>query len=474
METCLSIELSKLTESPTNPRGREGFTGPQFNDFVASIKEKGVLMPVLVRKDKDIPDRYEIIAGARRFRAAKAAGLKVIPARLVEMSDVEVREAQIIENLQRADIHPIEEGIAYRNLIEKSIPMYTIKDVAAKVGKSETYVKQRLGLTNLSPKCVKAFRDGEITPSYAVELARIENTKAQEELLQDVVNGYIDSVEELKEKIRDRVYTDLGNKPWAKDAKLAEILGEKAEETLFGKVANDDPVEYARKMSAYIEIKIREAKEKGQEMVKISTSYGKPDIKEALARDAYKMLSDKKEMKKAKSPIKGIVVEGSDLGRIHWITKDPADMKQSRPEVYRKTPAELKREAVAKKKQEAKERARQRKFVTEFETLAGKLSMADERSADVLLEIAINAVGNSQCADIVDVKGWTIIERKRSLAKGNSDMVEDYEETCRVEGKKLPLKDRMKLAMTIMLMETCQYSDPMKKKITSIVTGKKK
>ena len=468
MDTCLSIELSKLTESPSNPRGREGFTGPAFNDFAASVKEKGILMPILVRKDKDIPDRYEIIAGARRFRAAKLAGHLSIPCRLVEMSDVEVREAQIIENLQRSDIHPIEEGIAYRNLIEKSSPVYTIKDVAAKVGKSETYVKQRLGLTNLTPKCVKAFRDGEISPSYAVELARLESTKAQEELLQEVVNGYIDSVEELKEKIRDRVYTDLGNKPWAKDAKLSEILGEKVEETLFGKVAQDDPVEYARKMSAYIEIKIREAKEKGQEMVKISTSYGKPDIKGALERATYKMLTDKKDLKKAKSPIKGIVVEGNDLGRIHWITKDPADMKEARPEVYRKTPAELKREADAKKKAAAKELAKQKKIIAEFSALAAKLSMADEKSADVLLEIAVDTVGGTQCADIADVKGWTIIEVKRG-----SQMVEDYEETFRVEGKKLERKERINLALTLMLMNTCQYSDSMKKRMVKLITGKK-
>src|SRR5690349_8738274 len=132
-----TLPIGKCFESPTNPRGSK-LEGPELDELVASIKEKGVLMPVLARPVKD---KFEIVAGNRRFRAATLAGLKEIPARVSEMSDAEAREAQIVENLQRADVHPLEEGTAYRKLIEEA--GYDVPAVAAKVSKSETYVRDR-------------------------------------------------------------------------------------------------------------------------------------------------------------------------------------------------------------------------------------------------------------------------------------------------------------------------------------------
>lgn len=98
-----SIKLSECFESPTNPRGSK-FEGREFDELVASIREKGVLMPILVRAHKG---KFEVIAGNRRFRAAKEAAFTEIPARIVEMTDIQAREAQIVENLQRADVHGV-------------------------------------------------------------------------------------------------------------------------------------------------------------------------------------------------------------------------------------------------------------------------------------------------------------------------------------------------------------------------------
>ena len=153
----INIKVSLCVESETNPRGKD-FEDASFKELVASVKEKGVLVPVLARPREG--KEFEIVAGNRRFRAAKKAGLDVIPAHVVEMTDDEAQEAQIVENLQRADVHPLEEGEAYRKLIEDG--GRKVADVAVKVGKSESYVRQRLFLTNLSDKAKKLYRKNEI------------------------------------------------------------------------------------------------------------------------------------------------------------------------------------------------------------------------------------------------------------------------------------------------------------------------
>src|SRR5262249_11770211 len=126
------------------------------------------LMPILVRSQKG---KFEVVAGNRRLRAAKEAGLREIPAHIAELTDTEAREAQIVENLQRADVHPLEEGAAYRDLIEQS--GHDVEAVAAKVGKSETYVRNRLVLTNLTKAGQKAFREDLITAAHAALVARL-------------------------------------------------------------------------------------------------------------------------------------------------------------------------------------------------------------------------------------------------------------------------------------------------------------
>src|SRR5215831_20253496 len=138
MDNLQTLKVSQCIESETNPRGTK-FDEADLKELTASIKEQGILMPLLVRPYKG---KFEVIAGSRRFRAAKLAGLTEIPAHLVEMTDIEAREAQIVENLQRADVHPLQEGASYRDLIEKS--GYDIAAVAVRVGKSEGYVRNRL------------------------------------------------------------------------------------------------------------------------------------------------------------------------------------------------------------------------------------------------------------------------------------------------------------------------------------------
>jgi ParB family chromosome partitioning protein len=124
------LPLTDIDESATNPRAT--CSADALNELAASIRLRGVLQPILVRA---VGDRYELIAGARRLRAAVLAALTTIPARVIAMNDQAARETQIIENLQREDVHPLEEAEAYENLIA-SDGAYTVGVLATKVGKS--------------------------------------------------------------------------------------------------------------------------------------------------------------------------------------------------------------------------------------------------------------------------------------------------------------------------------------------------
>jgi ParB family chromosome partitioning protein len=148
----VTLPLERIRESTKNPRQR-------FNDLeelAASIRTHGLLQPILVRPmRKD----FELVVGARRLRAARLAGLTSVPVQVKPLDDRSAREVQIIENLQRQDVHPLEEADGYKALLDGT-PSCTIDEIAAKVGKSKAYVYQRLSLTRLAPPQSKRRRVG--------------------------------------------------------------------------------------------------------------------------------------------------------------------------------------------------------------------------------------------------------------------------------------------------------------------------
>ena len=135
------LPLSVLTESRTNPR--RFFEDSALKELAASIRSQGVLSPLLVRP---LTDRsFEIVAGARRYRAAQLAEAETVPVRIVNLTDAEALEAQLIENLQRRDVHPLEEAQGFRALLNLDEPKYSIEQIAAKTGKSPAYCAQLCG-----------------------------------------------------------------------------------------------------------------------------------------------------------------------------------------------------------------------------------------------------------------------------------------------------------------------------------------
>jgi ParB/RepB/Spo0J family partition protein len=125
----------RLRSQPPNPRKR--FDAKSLEELAASFKTQGILAPLLVRELEE--SKYEVVAGARRLRAAKLAELEKLPVRVVKLTDAQAIEAQRVENLQREDIHPLEEALGFKSLLELGEPVYTIATIASRAGKSAAY-----------------------------------------------------------------------------------------------------------------------------------------------------------------------------------------------------------------------------------------------------------------------------------------------------------------------------------------------
>lgn len=287
--TFQDIDIALLQPSPTNPRKR--FDEAKLAELADSIKANGIMQPVLVRAWSRTPPsgmtiadslaRFEIVAGERRWRAARLAGLPALPAIVRELSDQQVEEMQVVENLQREDLHPIEEAEGYDNLMKHH--GYSADDVAAKVGKSRAYVYARLKLADLCDSARKAFFEGAINPSTALLIARIPVAKLQSQAVKEITQprsgGETMSVRDAAQHIQAYYMLRLSEARFPRDdASLVPSAGAcaacpkrtGAQPVLFEDVAADtctDPTCFDAKRRAHADILIREARERGQKVL---------------------------------------------------------------------------------------------------------------------------------------------------------------------------------------------------------------
>jgi ParB family chromosome partitioning protein len=161
-----TLALTQIHESTTNPR--RTFEPTKLAELADSIRIHGLIQPITVRP---IGDEFEIVAGARRFRAAQLAGLAALEAIVRNLTDSETLEVQIIENSQRQDVHPYEEAAGYQRLLD--LPGYDVAALASKCGKSLSHVYARLTLLQLTPEVAEAFQHERISASHANLLARL-------------------------------------------------------------------------------------------------------------------------------------------------------------------------------------------------------------------------------------------------------------------------------------------------------------
>ena len=176
----IEVDINAIQLNPSQPRQRED--DEELAELAESIRAHGVLQPLLATKHGE---RYQLIVGGRRWRAAKLAGLRRVPVILREASPQESLELALVENLQRTDLNPLEEAVAYQQLIQDF--GLTQEEVAKRVGKSRSTIANCLRLLNLSPEGKRALWEGRVTAGHARALLRLEDRHQQVQALEEVV-----------------------------------------------------------------------------------------------------------------------------------------------------------------------------------------------------------------------------------------------------------------------------------------------
>jgi ParB family transcriptional regulator, chromosome partitioning protein len=191
------VPINQIDPNPYQPRNR--FDEESLAGLTASIRELGVLQPILVRQVSD--DRYAIIAGERRWRAAKRAGLQFIPVIVRQVNDELTLQHALVENLHRDDLNPLEEAAAYQQLVEDFD--LTQEEVAHKVGKSRSAVANLLRLFQLPPQVQRLVAEGRVSAGHAKALLGTPDRAFQESLARRVATDGL-SVRDTEEAVRQR------------------------------------------------------------------------------------------------------------------------------------------------------------------------------------------------------------------------------------------------------------------------------
>ncbi|PQO24431.1 chromosome partitioning protein ParB [Rhodobacteraceae bacterium WD3A24] len=168
------VPIELLTPNPGQPR--RGFSREALEELAASIREKGIIQPLIVRPAAGEPERFEIVAGERRWRAAQMAQLHEVPVLLRDLSDTEMLEIAIIENIQRADLNPIEEAAGYRQLMDRF--GHTQDRLAAALSKSRSHIANLLRLLQLPEEVQEHLREGRLSAGHARALITAEDPVA--------------------------------------------------------------------------------------------------------------------------------------------------------------------------------------------------------------------------------------------------------------------------------------------------------
>lgn len=216
-----TIAVDLIHPNPDQPR-RE-FNEADLAELANSIRERGIIQPIIVRPDPKIKNGYQIVAGERRWRAAQRAQLHQVPVVIRELDDRDVLELALIENIQRADLNPVEEAQAYAQLIEKF--SYTQEELAKILGKSRPHLANTLRLLMLPDGVLSLLRLGRLTAGHARALI---NAPFPEKLAEEVVaKGLtVRQTEDLARKIPSSDLPGKTSKPKEKDADTRQLEGD--------------------------------------------------------------------------------------------------------------------------------------------------------------------------------------------------------------------------------------------------------
>lgn len=221
------VPIEKITPNPDQPRRR--FDKSALDDLAASVKEKGIIQPLIVRPKPGKEGEFEIVAGERRWRAAQMAKLHEIPILVREFSDIEVLEVAIIENVQRADLNPVEEAAGYSQLMDKF--GHTQEKLSEVLGKSRSYIANAVRLLSLPDEVQSYLSEGKLSSGHARALITAEDPVA---LAREVIkkNLSVRETEKLTKKSAGNIFSEDGKtkttKAPTKDADTKALEGDLA------------------------------------------------------------------------------------------------------------------------------------------------------------------------------------------------------------------------------------------------------
>ena len=446
------IPLDKICESKTNPR-RE-FDETKLTELAESIRQHGVLQAVVVRpRSENSEDVYELVAGTRRYRASKLVGRETIPANIRELTDAQCLELQLIENLQRSDIHELDEAQGYAALMQMQPANYTVETIASTVGRSEKYVTGRLRLLQLIPDARQAFYAGKLTFIHAFEIARLQpndqrralqecfpNHKSAATILKDK-KAEAATVRELREWIEREVLLDLTNAPFdTQDETLLPLAGSCARcpkrtgnnPLLFPEVRQKstctDRECFRAKVEALVQIRVKPLEEKGEKPLRVSevpswqTNGHKSDL---LYEGQFHRAKGKEECPSAKP---AVYVDGKRTGAIFYVCQNEKCPVHTQTTKYERAP----QERAQRTKERLAERVEKQTRTRILDAVRNKLVDVPSRlDLEMIALDYLHRLGNDNQRRLCRSYGWQ--EKKTKTAWGTR--VVDYEKIASVSIK---------------------------------------
>jgi ParB family chromosome partitioning protein len=438
------IPIAKIRESKTNPR--RFFDETKLAELADNIRQHGVLQPILLRP---LPEgetgTYELVAGTRRYRASKLAKRESIPATVRELTDAQALELQVIENVQRVDVHPLDEAQGYAALIELQPDTYTVESIAARVGRSPAYVNGRLRLIQLIPEAKQAFYEDKLTVAHAFEIARLQPTD-QRRALQECFPQYRNAAAILKDKkaeattvrelrawIEREIHLDLTNAPFdPQDETLLPKAGACARcpkrtgsnPLLFPEVRQKsictDRECYRAKVEALVQIHVKPLQEKGEKPLRVSQApawQANGHAKDVLFEGQYRKAKAKGECPNTKA---AVLIDGKGAGNIFYLCQAEKCDVHNHVTRYQPTP----REQAQRKKEALAERIEKLSRVRILEAIRKKLPDALSRpNLEMVALDYFRRLGHDNHRRLSKLYAW---EEKKSKTSWGAETV-DYE-----------------------------------------------
>lgn len=341
----IEVPLSRIEPSPTNPR--KYFNQQKLEELADSIYAVGIIQAVTLRKHPTKKDYYELVCGERRYRASKLASRETIPAQVKELSDEQVQELQFIENIEREDVHPMDEAVTFSAMLSNKAHPWTLEDIAAKINKPVSFVVQRLQLMKLIPALQKHFWDGKFLIGHAILFARLTEADQKECMKNYSIfrNGEYQSVKKVESFIEENILRKLSAAPFKKDdttlvpeagacsscpkrsgCNLALFADIKADDRCF------DAACFEKKKATWLVREVEKVLVEKPEVLLLHYGYGDAKVPAAVAKlaEKYKVHI----MNYATSEVQNYSGIGYTKHRALWVSGDKACKYEY---VYRKT-----------------------------------------------------------------------------------------------------------------------------------------